>query len=254
MASTTASKVRCPACGAKNDAASAKCRICAQDLRGEVEQPLSQPTPGSTEMKSARLSGVFLAAVGGVLLVALLALLFGVVSGPKWLSDVRNKVPFLSQQADDGWTAFTEPDARWSAELPVDRTQTTVPLVLAPSGTAPAWVAGLGGTSTVPDTELTVAWTTVPAPEGDNVAAALASAAEQLGTQLGGRVERNDEASFAGLPARRVTITRLRQGGEVASVEALLVLRRDQLVLLESRSVYADHPQFSRLVSGFSFL
>lgn len=254
MATTTAGKVRCPGCGAKNDPAAAKCRICGQDLRGDVEMPLTRPTPGSAQMPSARLSGLFLAAVGGVVLLAVVGLLLGVVEGPRWLTDLRNKVPFLSEETADGWTAFTEPEARWRAELPVDREKGVRPLAASSTGTAEVWRVGLGGTSSVPDTELSVLWATVAAPEGENVQASLATAAEQLGAELGGRVEENREAGFAGLPARRVRITRLEQAGQPASVDALLVRRRDQLVVLESRSVYPDHPQFARLVEGFSFL
>jgi hypothetical protein len=253
-AETSAAKVRCPACGAKNQGGSVKCRICGQDLRGGVERPLTQPQPGSAQFRSARLSGVFLLAVGGVLLLAVLALLFGVVQGPQWLTDLRNRIPLISQQADDGWTALSEPEARWMAELPIDRERTEVPSPASPTGVAPAWVAGLGGTATVPDTELSITWTDVaPVPE-DQQQVMLASTAEQWGAALGGRVERNDEASFAGLPARRVTITRVEQGDQAATVEALLVRRRDQLVVLASRSVYPDHPQFPRLVQDFTFL
>jgi len=253
MAATrTRNQVRCPTCGAKNERL--RCRICGQDLRDDVEMPLTQPKPGSAEIRSARLSGVFFLAVGGVVLLGVLALLLGVVYGPRWLSNVRNQIPFLSQQSEDGWTSFTEPDARFSAEMPVDRDQVTVPLAAATTGSAPQWQAGLGGTSTVPDTVLSITWATVPAIAPENVEASLTSIAEQWGADLGGRVETNDEMTFEGLPARRVEVTRLQQGNESATVDAVLVLRRDQLVIIESRSVYADHPQFTRLVNGFHFL
>jgi hypothetical protein len=248
----TPGKVRCPACGAKNDGI--RCRICGTDLRDDVERPLTQPTPGSAQLRSARLSGVFLIAVGGVVLIGVLALLFGVVEGPQWLTTIRNKIPFISQESDDGWTSFTEPEARFAAEMPIDRERVSVPLGASTTGQAEEWRAGLGGTSTVPDTVLTITWATVPAVAEDNVEASLTSTAEQWGAELGGRVETNEEMTFQGLPARRVEVTRLEQGGEVATVDAVLVRRREQLVIIASRSVYPDHPQFSRLANGFSFL
>jgi hypothetical protein len=122
------------------------------------------------------------------------------------------------------------------------------------TGQAEEWRAGLGGTSTVPDTVLTITWAPVAAVPEDELEATLTSTAEQWGTELGGRVETNEEMTFQGLPARRVEVTRLEQGDEAATVDAIIVRRREQLVIIASRSVYPDHPQFSRLANGFSFL
>jgi hypothetical protein len=253
MATTrTPGKVRCPSCGAKNDGI--RCRICGADLRDDVERPLTQPTPGSAQIRSARLSGVFLVAIGGVVLLAVLALLLGVVEGPQWLTTIRNKIPLISQESEDGWTSFTEPEARFAAEMPVDRERVVVASSASLTGQAEEWRAGLGGTSTVPDTVLTITWAPVAAVTEDELEATLTSTAEQWGTELGGRVETNEEMTFQGLPARRVEVTRLEQGDEAATVDAIIVRRREQLVIIASRSVYPDHPQFSRLANGFSFL
>jgi ribosomal protein L40E len=246
-------KVRCPACGAKNDGEARKCRICGQDLRDSAERPLTMPQPGSEAMRSARLSGVVLVAVLAVVGLGLLALLFGVVEGPRWLSDARNRLPLVGQTPSDGWTAFEEPSGSWEGELPVDRTEETLVFPTADTGSARQWISRLGGTSTVPDTELSIVWTTVPTPEGEQVQSSLASAGEAWARLLGGVTSRNDEAGFQGLPARRVTVTDLRQGEERATAEVVLIRRGEQLVILQSRSIYADHPQFSRLVDGFGF-
>jgi hypothetical protein len=192
-------------------------------------------------------------AIGGIVLLLLAALLLGIVSGPTWLTNAINKVPFVNTAADDGWTSLTEEDAQWQAEMPVDRTEGTIGFPGSVAGTADQWLAGLGGTSTVPDTELSIIWTTVPNPTAENVDASLASAAEQWANALGGKVTDNDEATFDGFPARRVTITNVEQGSDDATIEAVLVRRNDQLVVLTSRSVYPDHPQFGRLVENFSF-
>ena len=247
-------KVRCPACGAKNEGDARKCRICGQDLRETAERPLTMPQPGSEAMRSARLSGLVLVAVLAVAAIGVLALAFGVVEGPQWLTDARNKLPLVGQSPSDGWTSFEEPSGSWEAELPVDRTEETLPFTLSDTGTARQWVSRLGGTSTTPDTELSIVWTTVPAPDGEQVEQSLASAGEAWAQQLGGRTASNEEATFQGLPARRVTIEDLRLGDERATAEAVLVRRGEQLVILQSLSIYPDHPQFSRLVDGFSFL
>ena len=250
MATTT---VRCPNCGAKNKDGIFRCRICGTDLREDAEQPLTRPEAGSTAVSRTGLSGVVALAVVGVALLLLAALLLGIVSGPMWLTNAINKVPFISTAADDGWTAFDEKEAQWRAEMPVDRTQGTVAFPVASATPADRWLSQLGGTSTVPDTELAIVWTTVPAVAEEERNASLASAAVQWGATLGGTVSRNDEATFQGLPARRVEITGLKQGRDEATIEAVLIRRGDQLVALTSRSVYPDHPQFGRLVENFSF-
>ncbi|MCD9625060.1 zinc ribbon domain-containing protein [Rhabdothermincola salaria] len=247
-------KVRCPACGAKNDGEARKCRICGQDLRETSERPLTMPQPGSEVMRSARLSGLVLIAVFAVVGLGVLALAFGVVEGPQWLSDARNKLPLVGQSPSDGWTSFEEPSGSWEGELPVDRTEESLAFPTADTGSARQWISRLGGTSTTPDTELSILWTTVPAPEDEQIEQSLASAGEAWAQQVGGPTSSNEEASFQGLPARRVTITDLRQGDERATAEALLIRRGEQLVILQSRSIYPDHPQFSRLVNGFTFV
>ena len=72
---------------------------------------------------------------------------------------------------------------------------------------------------------------------------------------IGGTVESSDETSFQGYPALLVTITGLRDAsGDVTTERALLVRRREQQFIIVSNSVYKDHPQFDRLVNGFSLL
>lgn len=251
MATTT---VRCPNCGAKNKGGIFRCRVCSADLRADAEQPMTRPEVGTTTKQSASLSGVVGLAVAGIALLLVAALLLGVVSGPQWFTNAVNKVPFVNTAADDGWTRFVEEPAQWEAEMPVDRTKSTVGFPASTTGTADQWLTGLGGTSTLSDTELSIIWTTVPRPAGENIDAALASTAVLWGAALGGKVTENDEATFEGFPARRVTITDLKQGDEDATIEAVLIRRDEQLVVLVSRSVYPDHPQFSRLVENFSFV
>ncbi|MCU0309633.1 MAG: zinc-ribbon domain-containing protein [Acidimicrobiales bacterium] len=247
-------KVRCPSCGAKNDADARRCRICGTDVSPGAEEPMTAPRPGTAQVGRAGLGRVVLIAFVVILGLLVAAILLGAVEGPRWLNNAVNEIPFLDREADDGWTTQTEEAAGWQAEMPVERARGTTPFPGADSGTAELWLAEFGGTATVPDTELSVIWSTVPFPEGENVEASLATTAEQWAAQLGGRVTENDEATYAGLPARRLKVTGLDQGDEAATVDALLIRRRDQLFVLQSLSIYPDHPQFGRLVEGFELL
>jgi hypothetical protein len=246
--------VRCPGCGAKTKDGSVKCRICGTDLRGQTERPLTQPKPGSAQMRSGGLGGLFALAVLGVLGIVLAGVLLGVLPGGGVITTVRNKVPFLASQADDGWEEFTEPSARFRATLPVDRTQQEAPLAASTTGTAEEWVSTLGPEDD-PDTVLSIQWATVPAPDGEDVQATTTSAALGWAEAMGGKVVRDDETSFQGFPARIVTVEGLETpSGTDVTVKAVLIRRRDQLFILESSSIYPDHPQFSRLVNGFALL
>lgn len=245
---------RCPACGAKNPGDAVKCRICGQDLRGLVEAPLSQPVPGSALHRDGRLGSLVAIVAGGVVLVVALAVLIGAVPGNSATNWIRDRVPFLSQKTDDGWQKFSEASGPWAAELPANRAQTTLPTPWTTDGTSQAWVSDLGSTQN-PDTQLVIEWGTVPTPAGEDVEASLASVAQRWAQSMGGTVTADAQSSFAGFPARRVTVTGMKSPtGDDVTVEAALIRHRDELVMIWSRSIYPNHPEFGRLVSGFTFL
>ena len=50
-----------------------------------------------------------------------------------------------------------------------------------------------------------------------------------------------------------VSVRDLTFQGESATARALLVMKGDMLYVIQSLSVYGDHPQFVRLVNGFQF-
>jgi hypothetical protein len=236
--------VRCPGCGAKNPEGSVKCRICGYDLRGHSELPMSQPKAGSAEIRSGSLKGVLALAVLGVLAIVLAGVLLGVIPGGDVITEARNKVPFLATQSSDGWEEFTEPSARFAATMPVDRAQVQEAFSASTTGMADEWVSTLGPDDD-PDTTLSIQWAPVaPVPE-DTEEAVLTSTA----------IAWADATSFQGQPALLVQVEGLRNAdGDKVTVRALFVLQREQLFLIESRSVYADHPQFDRLVNGFALL
>jgi hypothetical protein len=246
--------VRCPGCGAKNQEEALKCRICGYDLRGHSELPLSQPKAGSEAMKSGSLKGVFALAVLAVLAIVLAGVLLGILPGGDVLTTIRNKIPAIATKSSDGWEEFVEADARFSATMPVDRIESQVPFQWSTTGSIDQWVSTLGPDDN-PETTLSVQWATVPTPADENVQGSMSSLAIAWAESLGGKVESSDETSFQGYPALMVTITGLRDtNGDVATAKALFIRRREQQFIIMSNSVYKDHPQFDRLVNGFSLL
>jgi len=246
--------VRCPGCGAKNQEEALKCRICGYDLRGHSELPLSQPQAGSEAMKSGSLKGVFALAVLAVLAIVLAGVLLGVLPGGDALTNLRNKIPALATKSGDGWEEFVQADARFTATMPVDRAESQVPFQWSTTGTIDQWVSTLGPDAN-PDTTLSVQWAPVPTPAGENLTGSMTSLSIAWAQSVGGKVDSSTETSFQGYPALLVTISGLRDAnGDVATAKALLVRRREQQFIIVSNSVYRDHPQFDRLVNGFSLL
>ena len=246
--------VRCPGCGAKNQEEALKCRICGYDLRGHSELPMSQPKAGSEAMKSGSLKGVFALAVLAVLGIVLAGVLLGILPGGDVLTNLRNKIPAIATQSADGWEEFVQADARFSATMPVDRTESQVPFQWSTTGTIDQWVSTLGPDDD-PDTTLSVQWAPVATPEGENPTASMTSLSIAWAESLGGTVDTTEETSFQGYPAVLVSVTGLRApNGDAATVRALFVRRREQQFVIVSNSVYKDHPQFDRLVNGFTLL
>jgi hypothetical protein len=246
--------VRCPGCGAKNQESAAKCRICGYDLRGNSELPMSQPKAGSEAMKSGSLKSVLALAVLAVLAIVLAGVLLGVLPGGDVITTIRNKIPILATESSDGWEQFVQADARFSATMPVNRIERQQPFPWSTTSSIDEWVSTLGPHDN-PDTTLTVQWTTVPTPEGEKIDASLTSLSIAWADSLGAKVKHSDETSFQGYPALVVELDGPRNGdGDLVNIRALLIRRREQLFILESDSVYADQPQFDRLVNGFNLL
>jgi len=248
------SSIRCPGCGAKNPEGAVKCRLCAYDLRGQAELPMSQPKPGSAEVRGSSLKGVMALAVLGVVAIVLAGVLLGALPGAGAIATIRNKIPLIAAETSDGWDQFTEASARFRATMPVDRTQQQQPSQWSTTGTLDEWVSTLGPEAD-PDTTLSVQWMTVPTPEGEKVDAALTSLAVGWADSMGGRLTHVENTSFQGYPALLIEMDKLKNAkGDPITIRAVLIRQRDQLFILESKSVYTDHPQFDRLVNGFALL
>jgi hypothetical protein len=215
---------------------------------------MSQPKAGSEAMKSGSLKGVFAIAVLAVLAIVLAGVLLGVLPGGDVITTIRNKIPLIATKSSDGWEEFVQPDARFSATMPVDRVQGQIPFPAAISGTIDQWLSTLGPEDS-PDTKLSVLWTTVPTPPDEKVDASLTSSSLAWAQSLGGKIDTSEETSFQGYPAVLVKIEGLRSSnGDRVTIKALLIRRREQQFVLASASVYSDHPQFDRLVNGFTLL
>jgi hypothetical protein len=246
--------LRCPGCGAKNTEGAIKCRICSEDLREGHERPLTQPKAGTAVMRSGRLSGVVALAIGGVVVLVLAGVLMGLLPGGEVIDDVRNKVPFIAAEANDGWQEFTEPSGAFKATMPVDRATDEVDLP-AITGVPVDTVTSTLGPDDDPDTELTIAWTTVAVAPDENVQAWLNSTAVAWADSLGAKVTKNRETSFQGQPALAVRLEAMENvHGDEVTIEAVLIRRGATLYMVSSTSVYSDHPQFDRLVHGFALL
>lgn len=246
--------LRCPGCGAKNTEGTIKCRICSHDLRADTERPMSQPKVGTAVMRSGKLSGVAGLALLGVLAIVLAGVLLGLIPGGDVITDLRNKVPFIAAEANDGWEEFTQPSGSFAATMPVDRELGQVPFPNTTAGTLESWTSTLGPDLDA-DTILNVAWGTVPVTPDEKIPASLSSAAVAWADSLGGKLAKNEETSFQGQPALLVRIDDLdKPSGDDVTINALLIRRGERLYVISSTSIYSNHPQFDRLVNGFALL
>ena len=160
---------------------------------------MSQPKAGSEAMKSGSLKGVFGLAVLAVLAIVLAGVLLGILPGGDVLTDLRNKIPAIATKSSDGWEEFVQADARFSATMPVDRTEQQVPFQWSTTGTIDQWVSTLGPDDD-PDTTLSVQWAPVATPEGENTDRVDDVAVDRLG-----RVARREGRRPPRRPASRAT-------------------------------------------------
>ena len=124
----------------------------------------------------------------------------------------------------------SQADARFSATMPVDRTESQVPFQWSTTGTIDQWVSTLGPDDD-PDTTLSVQWATVATPDGRERRRVDDVARRSPGpSRSAGRSTSTEETSFQGYPA---LLVQRRPGcvhanGDAATVRALFVRRREQ--------------------------
>jgi hypothetical protein len=201
-----------------------------------------------TAERSASLATVMVVALIGVLVIGVLALVMGFTGSNDFVDNIREKVPGLAPAENDGWTELDDPSGGFIAEMPEERERKFVPFAPATSGRLDQWSSVIGS-----ETDLTISYGKVARPEGQSAKAALAEYATLWAATLGGKVENTEETGFRGYNAIEVNVRSLTYDNQTATARAMLTLKGDTLYVIQSLSVYPDHPQYPRLVNSFLF-
>jgi hypothetical protein len=246
------SKYRCPVCGAAHKESPEKCRLCGLSMRVISSVPISTETK-QVATKKKGIADVGLFAIGGVVLLALIFVILGFTGSNSFLENLRDKIP--GSGGNDGWQEIDDGDGGFTARLPEDNERRTTPFPLAANGRLEQWVAPISA-----ETELSISYAHLdPLPGGNDWSSLFGEeAALDLADTLGGRATQITESSFRGYPIVSTTITGLRMedsGGtsQVASAKAYIVLRGDTAFIIQSKSVYADHPNFASFADSVQF-
>jgi hypothetical protein len=245
------SKYRCPVCGATHKESPEKCRLCGLSMGAISGVPVSSGTR-QVSTKKKGIADVGVLAVGGVVLLALLFVILGFTGSNSFIENIRDKIPGAG--GNDGWQDIDDGDGGFTARLPEDNERRTTPFPLAANGRLEQWVAPISA-----ETELSVSYVRLPTPpESNEWRSFLEDAAITWGDTLGGWATQIRESSFRGYPMMSTTIDGLRMEDsdgtvQVGSAKAYLVLRGDTLFIIQSKSVYADHPNFASLVDSVKF-
>lgn len=242
------SKYRCPVCGATHKEQPEKCRLCGQDMSGASTIPAY--TGGSRQAAEAKggLGSLMLLAIAGVLAIGILAVVLGFTGSNNFIDNIRDKIPGLQTDKADGWTTLDDPSGGFVAQMPEGREKQFVAFPPAANGRLDQWSATIGD-----ETDLTISYGKVTKADGQSANAALASFAGTWASTLGGKIQDTNETSFQGSPALDVSIRDLTYSDESATAKAMMVLRGDTIYVIQSESIYNDHPQYGRLLGGFQF-
>jgi hypothetical protein len=207
-------------------------------------------TGGSRQAAQKRggLGSIVLIAVLGVLAIGVFAVVLGVTGSNDFVDNLREKIPGLEPSENDGWTSLDDPAGGFIAQMPEDRQKKFMAFAPAANGRLDQWSAVIGT-----ETDLTISYGKVTKPAGQSDKAALASFADTWAVSLNGKLDDTAETSFRGYEAVDVAVRDLSFEGESASARALMVMKGDTLYVIQSLSVYPDHPQFVRLVNDFQF-
>jgi hypothetical protein len=247
------SKYRCPVCGAAHKQQPEKCRLCGQDMGGPNTVPI---ITGARQVVTKRsgLTDLGLIAVAGVAAIALLAVGLGFTGSSGFVDNIRERIPGLAPDRSDGWQPLDDADGGFVAQMPEDRTKQFAPFTPGQDGRLEQWVAPIGW-----ETELSIYYARLATPPTDDAwRPYLEELADTWAQSLGGRAEDITERAFRGHPGMTTTVEGLRmldpEGNlEVATAKAWLVLRGETLYLVQSLSVYRDHPNFERLAGSIEF-
>jgi hypothetical protein len=201
-----------------------------------------------TAQRSGGLGSLVLIAVIGVLAIAVLALVMGFTGSNDFIDNIRDKIPGLEAEGDDGWTALDDPSGGFIVDMPEDREKKFVSFAPAANGRLDQWSSVIGS-----ETDLTVSYGKVTLQDGQSATAALVGLADTWAATLGAQVEETVETGFRGYPAVEMSLRDLTFAGETATARAMMVLRGDTVYVIQSLSIYPDQPQYGRLLGSFQF-
>ena len=198
--------------------------------------------------RSGGLGSLFLIAVIGVLAIGVLALVMGFTGSSDFVDNIRDKVPGLQVDSDDGWTALDDPSGGFIAEMPEEREKKFVAFAPAANGRLDQWSSVIGS-----ETDLTISYGKVTVQDGQSATAALVGLADTWAVTTGAQVEETVETTYRGYPAVEMSLRNLTYAGEPATARAMMALRGDTVYVIQSLSVYPDQPQYGRLLGSFQF-
>jgi hypothetical protein len=202
-----------------------------------------------TAERSASLGTVVIVALIGVLAIGVLALVLGFTGSNDFVDNIRDNVPGLEVSSSDGWSELDDPSGGFIAEMPEDREKKFVQFAPAANGRLDQWSSVIGS-----ETDLTISYGKVSPPAGQSAKAALVDYADMWATTtLGGKVDKTAETTFRGYDAIELDVRNLTYDNQTATARALLFLKGETLYVIQSLSVYPDHPQYGRLVNSFQF-
>jgi hypothetical protein len=245
---------RCPTCGATHKQEPVRCRLCGQDMTPDAVMPVNVGGRPSTARNSG-LGAVALIAVGGVVAISLLAVVFGLTGSHDFLENIRDQIPGLKGNGGDGWVAIDDGDAQLTASLPENHERRFLAgFPYAANGRVEQWVAPIGE-----ETVLTISYVALPPGPDLGTVEALERYSNAWAQMIGGSVDESREASFRGSKALDVTIDGLKLPPEPdpeaqpATTRTMLFVRGERLFVIESESIYPDQPQFARLANSVVF-
>jgi hypothetical protein len=218
-------KILCPACGAAHKGQANVCRLCGARLDGDNPITLGkqrQADPGIDPYSRRGMGPAILIGLGIVAVVAALAVGTGAVESTDQVNWLRDKLPFLKQETDDGWIEFADPDGVLVVETPGEPTLEEDPAAITPAGTVTSYVVLIGD-----DFDMTVGYTSGAGLDtAGNDREALEALAATFVADSGGReVSISDPFTYNGRPAIDVTIDGITRpkGSSFINVRILLV-------------------------------
>lgn len=213
-------KVRCPVCGATHKHEVEACRMCGYRMNDEIGVLVTGKS-GTRPMAGGR-SGFgkpMLIAVIAVLAIGIIAVLTGLVASNDQINTVRDQIPGVGRDLEDGWVELSVPDGNYTVEFPQAAEEGELDVG---NETLTGHRVELG------DVELFVGFGTIEGSDASDLARLQDVAAELWGMPLD-ELERSEDTEFADLPAL-ITQDDVEVGtGQFNTRTVYLILKGDDL-------------------------